>query len=153
MVQRTRSRSLALGWISLIVGLAPSAQAQYDRGTGTENTEILIGSYYCGVAFDPPDAFAWYSFEGSGDIFLGNNSARYVYRRYGSGSTAPDFCDPIASASSGTLQRLGCSVGAIESRSDEYGSVREFRFVCHARRSRIIALIAEISEQHLTASP
>ena len=150
MAIRKRTRLLGMGWIALILGLAQPAQGQQDHGSANENTEVLIGSYHCGVSFDPGEAFAWYSFEASGDIFQQTPS---LYRRYATGAPAPDFCDPVAAASAEALTQSGCSVGSIGARSDDTGTSREFQFVCHARRSRIIALIAEIAEQHLTGSP
>jgi len=136
--------------IALTIGFAASAQGQQPNRSGNENTEVLIGNYYCSVSFTDAQASAWYSFEASGDIF---QQTPYLYRSYTTGTPAPDFCDPLAAASVENLTQSGCSVGPIGTRSDESGASREFQFVCHARRSGIIALIAEIAAQHLTESP
>ncbi len=150
MAKRRLTRLLGIGWISLVLGLAQPAQGQRDHGSANESTEVLIGSYHCGVSFDSGEAFAWYGFETSGDIF---QRTPYLYRYYATGTPAPDFCDPVAAASTETLTQSGCSVGPTRARSDETGTSRDFEFVCHARRSGIIAIIAKITEQHLTGSP
>ncbi len=150
MLKQRLVRQLGFASIALVIGFASSAHGQQPNGSANENTEVMIGSYSCGVSSNSPEAWVYSSFEASGDVF---QRVPYLYRHYTDATSTPEFCDPPAAASVEILTRSGCSVGAIEASSDDSGWSREFRFVCHARRSRIISILAEISEQIITASP
>ncbi|MBW1843623.1 MAG: hypothetical protein JRE38_12585 [Deltaproteobacteria bacterium] len=150
MLKQRLTGHLGLASIALVIGFASSADGQQPNGSANENTEVMIGSYYCGVSSNSPEAWVYYSFEASGDVF---QRAPYLYRQYTDATSTPEFCDSLAAASAELLTQSGCSVGAIEVSGDDSGWSREFRFVCHAKRSRIISNIAEISEQIITASP
>jgi len=150
MLKQRLAGHLGFASIVLVIGFASSAHGQQPNGSANENTEVMIGSYSCGVSSNSPEAWVYYSFEASGDVF---QQTPYLYRHYTDATSTPEFCDPLAAASVELLTQSGCSVGAIEATGDDSGWSRGFRFVCHAKRSRIIFTIAEISEQIITASP
>ena len=144
------TRLLVITSCLLLLGLVASARGQRGQGTLNENTEVLLGSHTCSVSFDPPEAFAFLSFEASGDVFPHTPS---LYRSFKGDSATPETCDALLAASAGILEQASCSVGSIEVFGDESFTSRDFRFVCHARRSEIISLIAEVSKQQLIATP
>ena len=144
------TRLLVISSCLLLVGLVASARGQRGQGTLNENTEVLLGSHSCSVRFDALEAFAYLSFEASGDVFPHIPS---LYRNYRGDSATPETCDALSAASTGVLEQASCSVGPIEVFGDESFTSRDFRFVCHARRPEIISLIAEVSKQLLIAAP
>jgi hypothetical protein len=115
-----------------------------------QNSEVLIGTYSCSVSFEPPEAFAYVSFETSGDVFPHVPS---LYRSFRGDAASPEVCDALVTAMAGVLGQASCSVSPIEASGDEGFAARDVRFVCHAQRSELIAVIARISTQHLLATP
>jgi len=150
MLKQRLARQLGFASLALVIGFTSTAHGQPPNGSANENTEVMIGSYSCGISSSSPEAWVYYSFEASGDVF---QQAPYLYRQYTDATSTPEFCDPLAAAAVALVAQSGCSVGAIEATADDSGWSRAFRFVCHAKRSRVIAIIAEISEQIITASP
>ena len=136
----------------LMIGLATSAGGGGSRGFIAESTEVLIGDYHCGVAFDDDTATSWVSLGGSGDVI-----ARYLslYRSFAVDPATAATCDAPATASVGMLEGAGCTVGPVEvaTYTDDDGVSLDFQFVCHGTRSEIIAVIARIGEHLITASP
>ena len=115
-----------------------------------QNTEVLLGSYACSVSFDPPEAFAYISFEASGDVFPHVPS---LYRSFRGDAASPEACDALMAALSGVLEQVNCSAGPVEVNGDAGFTSRDIRFVCHSQRLEIISAIAAISKQHLLAAP
>jgi hypothetical protein len=143
-------RVLLVSWALLVIGLAAAAGDRGDHGPANENTEVLWGGYHCGVSFDSDEAYEWLSFEASGDVF---HESPYPYRRYPDAAASPEICDGLAATAAEIIRKGGCAAGAIEASGDETGTSRDFQFVCQARRSALISLIAEVLTQHLTGSP
>ena len=150
MFQNKSTRLLVVSSCLLLVGLVATAQDPPGRATVNENTEVLFGIYTCSVSFDPPSAFTYIGFEASGDIF---QQIPNLYRAFKGDVASPELCDGLSAASAGVLGQASCTVGPVEVTSEESYTAREFRFVCHAKRSEIISLVAKVSAQHLTAAP
>lgn len=150
VLENKLARVLLISWGLMAIGFAASAEDRGGHGSANDSTEVLWGGYHCGVSFDWDEAYEWLSFEASGDIF---HDSPYPYRRYAGAAASPEICDGLAATAAEIIRRGGCAVGTVEASGDETGVSRDFQFVCHARRSVLVSLIAEILTQQLTGSP
>ena len=134
----------------LMIGFAAFAGNHGSNGSDAENTEVLIGSYDCGVSYSSSEASAYFNLDGTGSLF---RDYLNTYRSYEVDAPTAATCDPLVAASSELLEQAGCTTGPVEIRSDGSGAQQTFRFVCHGKRSTVIAIVAKIAEHHFTLSP
>ena len=140
-----------LSLCALMIGLAASAGGRGSRGSNAESTDVLIGGYHCGVAFDDDTASSYVSLDGTGDLISNYLS---LYRNFAVDSATAETCDAPAAASAGLIEGAGCSVSPVEitTYTDDDGISLDFRFICHGSRSEVIEVIARIGA-HLMTEP
>jgi len=134
----------------LMIGTAAFAGNNNSSGSDTESTEVLIGSYDCGVSYSNSELSAYFSMDGTGSLF---RDYLNTYRSYEVEAPTAATCDPLVAASSELLERSGCTSGPVDIQSDGSGARQTLRFVCHGKRSEVIAIVAEVAEHHFTMSP
>jgi hypothetical protein len=131
------------------LGVAAGANPKGPERRSSEPLEALFGTYDCSGNAD--GGWIWSSFESTGDI-VHNNLSFYREITFDGASPAA-VCDADVSNAVALVQRLGCVAGDIvQYEYDDGGSLRSFRFICKARRSRIVSILADFGEHVLTST-
>jgi len=147
----TKNRLAFLSVLSLcllMVGPTAPAVGKGSRGPGAESTEVLSGYYHCGMAFGDT-ASTWIDLNGTGDLIPNYFP---MYTQYEGDTSTAAACEAPTAAFVELLEGVGCSVSSVnvEPYTDPDGISLNFRFICHGKRSQVIAIIGELAEQMYT---
>jgi len=134
-----------LALVLVFAGLTAFARDGEFRRASDESTEVLFGYFTCGVDFESDSVSSWFSYDATGDIDDGTQ-----YWNSDADVAKPDSCSTLASTTSNTLSRGGCAVGSRSAFDYDTGTVEEFQFACHGRRSQVISVLAQLIEGMIT---
>ena len=134
--------------VSVSAIAASSHESRNGRAT-SENREALFGNYSCGVGFEDGNLFTYFFFEATGDIFrdspfLSQNALR--------NDPTAEVCEGLAESVGTILSASGCTVGPKTRSEDSGGASLYFGFVCHAPRSEVISVVADLGAAQLATS-
>jgi hypothetical protein len=151
MEVRTLSRkAIVSSLVAFLILMAVAAAVQAGNGRRADwfrdRTEVLLGSHHCGAGAD--GGFRWVTLSATGDIFAEQALLQYPVSP---GGSPAEICDASTDLVSEFLTRAGCSVGPVRATSDETGESRDVSFTCHARRSTLISVIADLSRLMLSS--
>lgn len=133
------------------LGVAAAANHKSSERRSSEPLEALFGTYDCSGNLE--GGWIWSSFDSTGAVVHDNV---YFNREITFDGTSPAaVCDLYVSDAAARAQDLGCVVGdVVPFEYEDGGSLRSFRFICKAGRSRIVSILADFGEHVLiTATP
>jgi len=110
--------------------------------------EALFGSHWCSAGAS--DGYLSLVFNATGDVL---DEETYVGRSVSVVTTPGETCALHSAAALASLPSGSCAASPVEIRTDEYGEMRSFQFVCRADRGTIVRTLADLSAVLLTSSP
>jgi len=144
--RKTILSSLVAFLALMAVAAAVHAGSNRNAGSLRGQMEVLLGSHHCGAGAE--GGFRWVTLSATGDIFAEQALLQYPVA---AGGSPAEICDANTDLVSEFLTGAGCSVGSVRATSDETGESRDVSFTCHASRSTLISVIADLSRLMLSS--